>query len=355
MGRMALNDQNRSRLMLRDNYVHLEDSGISIDVGTKTFTWTHMEAFQTVEIINSREWDGNLENFYRIGEWVAELSFELDEGVLHLLYMPWFTPPILPSDRSRLGFGVDFDRAVYFSEEGEFFEDRVARQFGFQYELSTAKFDLSAFAIRHIDRNFFLVGAPEYFEAAPGTFVPIGSSTVPMFFMTNKYGGSFVYSSSESLILKSELLYKDFLNDVPVLTAAGETVPIDYGLFSFGLEKSFGFLKDVDQLFLFEYQRTLSLSKEERLATEIFQHDVFFAWRFSFPGIHEKELQFGLFYDLDEGPQTLYVASYSQRWNENFKWSLGYRHFDAPTAGGVTNMRAYNKDHHAYFSLTANY
>ena len=356
LARIAANDSNRSRVILQDNFLKYEYDHWSFGLGTRTYTWTIMEAFQTIEIINSREWDGNLENFYRIGEWVAELRHDLLGGQLSWMLMPVFTAPILPSEKSRLGFGVDFDTPVFVNIDDSVDDGFLATQMAVRWEISTADADISVLAAQHVDRNFFLLGASEFNEVSPGVLVPAGSSTQPVFFMSRKFGASVVYSLSESTLLKTEMLNKIFPSDRAVLTTGGERFALNYAVMSFGIEKSFGFWDSVEQLFLAEYQGVYGdLDREERLQTEVFQNDLFLAWRFSFSGLNESELQVGCFYDFDEPPQNLYVISYSQRWREKYRWKLGYRHFDAPSDRGVSNLQVYNKDHHAYLNLTASF
>src|SRR3989339_866830 len=108
-------DETRDNLTIEDmffSYYLKEDESASLSAGYKIFNWSATEAFHPADILNSQNYDSNIESLDKIGELNVDTSFKTPYGNFSLLYLPYAQAPRYPKQRYRLGASVNLSRPV---------------------------------------------------------------------------------------------------------------------------------------------------------------------------------------------------------------------------------------------------
>lgn len=347
---MALEDAYFSR------YLNEEQTWVAL-AGYKIFNWTATEAFHPADVVNSRNFDSDLEYFEKLGEPTVELTHYFDRGFLSFFVWPRFERPQFPGNRSRLGFGLDFNRpqAISGTETGEDWAFQGGVRLG--YTLDDG--DVSFHVLQHIDRNFPIVGTTEYtFNSFANRYIPndtnaFQNNPTPYYFKKTQIGGTLQYVLSE-LLVKFEGAYRIFEDDLQVLTAEGLQAPVNHGDVAFGLEYQLPFSLDgADTSLFFEGGTILGTTKVERSRLGIFQRDILLGVRHAFNDVMGSEIFVSMLHDLERDNERLYNFSYSRRLSDLWKINLGFRVYDAPKKGSVARgLEVLDGANHCLINLT---
>jgi len=358
--RVDQKDKDRDFMSFEDVYFSRlldEEESWLVLAGYKLYNWTATEAFHPADVINSRNFDSDIEYFEKKGELTLELSKFTDWGKISFFLWPRFEQPQFPGNRSRLGFGVDLDRPT--AVDGTTVGDKWLPQGGVRIGITLDDGDLSLHLINHIDRNFPIIGTanfsfnPVLQRNVPNDSIAFATGPTPYYFRKTQAGGTLQYAFS-NLLVKFEGAYRVFDDELPILTAEGINRPINHGEAALGFEYQLPFSMGGGDTSIFtEAGSILGTTKEERARLGAFQRDVLFGLRHSFNDIMGKELFLTMIHDVERANERLYNISYSQRLSDLWKIQMGVRVYDAPKKGNVARgLEALDGAHHVLANLT---
>lgn len=358
--RVDQKDSDRDFMALEDFYVSMffgENQDIQLLAGYKLYNWTATEAFHPADVVNSENFDSDLEFFEKLGEPTLELTKIFDWGTFSFFIWPRFERPQFPGDRSRLGFGIDLDRPEVVS--GRKVGDDWHLQGGIRLGYTMDDGDLSLHLIQHIDRNFPVTGTADYtYNSLLQRYIPLDTtklttSPTPYYYRVTQFGGTLQYAFS-NLLFKFEGAYRSFEKELEILTVEGLRKPVDHGDVAFGFEYTLPVnIAGGDTSVFLEGGGILGTTKEERARISVFQRDIFLGLRHSFNDIMGSELFLTMIHDLERDNERLYNFSYSRRLSDLWKVNFGIRIYDAPKKGSIARgLETLNGAHHGLISLT---
>jgi len=349
--RVDRKDQGRNFVTFEDAYLSARiGGGIKLLAGYKIFNWSATEAFHSADQLNSRNYDGELENLEKKGELTVEAEFPVHRGTFSLYYFPRFEDPQLPSSRSRIGgAGIDLGGPSVVDGMDANSNERWVDQFGLRTVQYLDWGDLSAYALKHVNRNYPLIGTHQYGDQDLG--FPFGSVFLPFdetpttYYLPGWQYGATAQILTDSGVLKFEGAYYKFDEHKPIFDlalydknsqAAKEDLlqeRDEHGEVVIGYEHQLFHDNGTQSTLLFEAVTLLGLNKEERAATSIFQRDVFLGYRFAFNDTMGKELLFSMIADIERSQEFLYNLSYTQRLSNSWKIETSFRVYDAAQKG----------------------
>lgn len=360
-GRVDPKNSSRNIMVFEDSYIDYSfspdkegDKKINLFAGWKIFNWSATEAFHPADIINSRNYDSNLENLEKVGELSLGIEGQMGMGELGLYFFPQYERPRYPGKENRLGLGVDFDRPVWI--DGEKNNNEVwGIQYGAYSSWNLGDADLSFFAISHMDRTYPLVGTDQYARVStlivPSGIIPLENASRPYYFKTFDSGFTYQHVFG-SFILKMESVYKNFLEEKNIYTTSGLRSPDDHGENALGLEYDYTSDGGSDWQFFLEAQSFYSSSKAQRAEMSVFQNDIMLGMRFAANDVMGSEFFISLIADWERSHEYLGNMVFMRRLSDSWKFKTGLRYFDAPkkenNAKGLENL---NQDHHFFASL----
>lgn len=348
--RVDRKDQGRNFVTFEDAYLSARVFGSTkLLAGYKIFNWSATEAFHSADQVNSRNYDGELENLEKKGELTVEAELPLYRGTFSLYFFPRFEDPKLPSPSSRIGgTGIDLGGPTVVDGMDADTNDKWVPQFGVRTVQYLDWGDLSAYALKHVNRNYPLLGTHQYSQQPffPGTRLAPDDETPTTYYLPSWQFGSTAQVLTESGVLKFEGAYYKFDDHKPIFDLGLYAQdPIredtddylqereDHGELVLGYEHNFYHDNGTQSTLLFEAVTLLGLNKEERAATSIFQRDVFLGHRFSFNDTMGKEILFSVIADLERTREYLFNLSYAQRLSNTWKIETSLRVYDAPQKG----------------------
>jgi hypothetical protein len=350
MARIDRKDEGRNFVTIEDAYfsARLMSGQVRLLGGYKIFNWTATEAFHPADQINSRNYDGELENLEKKGEMTVELELPLWQGTLSLLLLPRFEAPKLPSANSRQGgTGITLDRPVVVDGDDANTNDPWVWQYGFNTIQSFSFGDVSFHALRHINRNYPLLGTHDYLDitipipfSSIDILLPNSTDVRPYYFKTTQIGGTLQWMLP--VVTKLEWAYRWFERDRDImdLSFANKLVnnsfpreslrrPVNHGEVALGFEYPIDHDSGSESMLLLEFNTFLGPSKEERQRLSIFQRDMFIGYRYSLNDFMGREFLLSSIIDLEGRGEQLYSASYSQRLSDFWRLRTGIRIYQA--------------------------
>lgn len=309
-------------------------------VGYKLFNWTSMEAFHPGDIINSRNFDSDVENFEKLGELTLSYKQEFEDTTLSFFYFPRFESPIFPGDKSRLGLGVDPEEAELYIN-GVISKGKRVEQGGMRFTNTIENTDYSLFVIKHVDRENPL------FELNPFTL-----EFTPSFFSVTQAGGTVTHISENGPIYKLETTTKTFDKVDELLTFRGVRKPRNHTKSAVGIEYGMPLENGHEVTFYSEVQGIIGLTKEERAEQDFFQNDLFIGARYV---LHDKmgtEFFLSGIKDLERENEQLFNFSVARRLSDEWKFKSGLRVVNAPQKEDLfLGLEQFHEDNFAYFNL----
>lgn len=347
MARVDAKDAGRNFVTVEDAYfsTRLFESGqIMLLGGYKVFNWTATEAFHPADQVNSRNYDGELENLEKKGELTVELEFPVYDGTFSLYFFPRFEEPQLPSSRSRLGgAGVDIGRAVVLDGDDAETNNYWVPQFGARIVQYLSWADLSFFALRHVNRNYPLLGTHDYDRVNFGLasfLIPLSTDPAPYYVPAWQVGGT-AQILLNPFIFKVEAAHYKFDSHKPIFDLARFALDQnltdeqklrtreDHSEVAIGVEYGFDHLSGAESMLILEATSIFGLDKEERQRTAIFQRDLFLGYRYAFNDVDGKEVLLSAISDLERKNERLYNFTYSQRLGNSWRVRSALRIYDA--------------------------
>ena len=338
--RVDKKDQNRAFVALEDAYLSsyiLEE--YKLLVGYKLFNWTATEAFHPADVINSRNFDSNLENLEKKGELTIELEAPFFDGTLQFFYFPRFEEPEYPGERSRLS-SVTLQRSVVVDGTDTTTNDYWSNQYAIRLTQSLFDADLSLHYLSHIDRNMPIIGTSNY-TTILGSLQPLTDQITPYYYRKVQIGGTYQQVFGD-LIVKFEFANRSFEQDKSILTAksAGlnaigvgqlETKFIEsHTEAAFGLEYVMSLPGGIDANLFFEGNGIFGVDEQERVDRSTFQRDIMFGFRLAFNDVMGTEIYTTLITDIERDSEYLFNTKISRRLSDNWRFEGGLRAIEAP-------------------------
>lgn len=362
MSRIDRKDDSRNFLNLEDAYFSYtflpeeeseSESETKFLAGYKVFNWTALEGFHPADRVNSRNFDSNIEKLEKFGELVVEMETTFFEGTFTLLFMPRPEDPLLPGAHSRLGAGSDIDPPRWVKGNNVNNDDAWNPQFGARITQFIFDADISFHVLKHYDRFSPIVGANDFsFNNFLQVYLPSSSLLEPHYFETTQLGSTLQLPIFEG-VFKFEGAYRDYDNNVSLLTLRGIRSPIDHSDFAIGYERTFEHEGGYESTLFIEGQRTFGTSKQRRSELNIFQSDLLLGWRFVFNDLMGKEIFLSSIVDTERSHEILASIKYEQRLSDVWKISTGLRYYDAPQKGQLpTNLESLHKDNYIFVTLS---
>jgi len=347
-------DSSRDVMFIEDAYFSMNFmQEWRLYAGYKIFNWTATEAFHPADVVNSRNWDSNLEYLDKRGELTLELNRSVWNGDISFYYWPRYERPLYPSASNRLGFGQTLRPPVFVDDHSN---DRRGQQWGVRLDQHVGTADISLHVLQHMDRNFAVVGESNYtlvpIFISPSGVIPNSTPTIPYFFRDTQVGGTLQYVLG-GLIIKAEGAIRKFKKDLNILTARGFRTPVDHQEIAAGFE--YGIVHDngTESTFFLEGDTILGTSEAQRAELSAFQRDVFLGYRFAFNDQDSREIFVAGITDLERANENFYSAKYSQRIGDSWKVGTGLRFYEAPQKGTyATGLEVLNGDNQFFLTLT---
>lgn len=344
-------DSGRNIVFPEDVWVSYTEGFYQFRLGFQNFNWTQMDIFQPAELLNSVNFDSEIENLEKIGEFALTFKMKLSFGFLQAIYMPLVFPAHFPSSKSRFSLlepGQEMGDPIYVKKDGTLVEKKQFNQFAFNFSKSFDDFDLNLFFVDQIDRR-----VPEIvFQTSSNSFRPV-------FFPIATYGMNIIYPKDE-WVFKAETVRRLVTNPVQP-TIFGELQKKSHSLISLGVERGFDWSGKSITAFV-EYQRVFGLSDDgesaEELALEeqkitVFQNDAAVGIRINFNDIKGREIRLLADVDLDVSSQILASIVYKQRFAEVWETKIGYRYISAPQQAAIKiGLEEFDQDNYGFLLLT---
>lgn len=342
--RVDYKDPSRQRLNLEELYSQYLFEDWSLFAGYKTINWSTNEAFQPIDVINSRNFDGPFENAEKIGELMAGFEYLSEYLNFTGFFMPSVVRPQLPASNNRLSFnppGISVGEVHFVDNEGRWVNpaDGVS-QWALRAQIPMNSLEVNFYWLHHFNRTDFQI-------------LNNGSQFIPILSEVDQFSFSLQWLW-ESWIFKTENVYRNFKENI-FIPAYGQTLTRnDYGLTSFALEYLWSHQTGSDTTILFEFQELIGVQKNLRFNINPFQRDALLGMRHAFNDINGREFFVGIIADLERTRELMVSASYSQRLSDVWKIKLSSRYIDAQPSGpmDVTGMRVLNNDHQVEINLS---
>lgn len=220
-GRFGLIDTSRNRLNIEELYIVQEIKSIEVFAGYRIFNWSTSEAFRPNDIINSKNYDSQFENPEKLGEPMIGLAYYNNFFETNLFFMPLVINPQFPENTNRLSInptGFNTEPVNFLSNSGQLVEEYdFVDQFGANFKLILSNLDINFFWANHYNRSNLL-----YLNTSL-------TDIQPLLVQVNHYGLGLTYVY-DNLILKSDLVYKDFKDTITSADSLFSVQPISHGI-----------------------------------------------------------------------------------------------------------------------------
>jgi hypothetical protein len=325
VGRVAAIDEDRSRLIAEEAWVGWRSKYLRVKAGVQMLTWTATEAFHPADVVNSRNFDGNVENPDKIGEPMVSATLRLAGFHLTGYYLPVRMDPVLPGGDSRLSFGGDLGDPVWVDRDGTISEDRFENQWAARLATTFGSADVALHAIQHNDRG------------SPAIRVTTATGEVqPLYLFVTQFGLTYAHAVGD-VVLKLEGAHRRFeparstsgLQFPSIIGISGGAPPEhvligadrpNHTIVAAGVEYGWSYETAGQATVLLEGQAVVDVSdREERQALTPFQRDVLVGYRHDFEDIAGTNLTLGAIVDL-EGDAVVGTGSFGRRLGDT--WSL---------------------------------
>jgi hypothetical protein len=327
-------------------------------LGFEKFNWRSTEVFSAVDIINSRNYDGALEDTEKFGELSVSFRKYFESSNLSIFLFPRTKENYIPGGASRLGVGVDIQDS-YFVNDSETESDEKQTQFAIKYDQFSNWGDWSLFFTQHFDRQTPIFGNRNYIVDPTRTVCGIeicpldGTFNTPYYYEVKDLGG-YVTIPWEKWIFKGEFLKRDFSEDTKIGTFTGEDTQKDYQQLTTGFEYLYSFESGHDLRIIGEYSRTLGVDDAYSRRRFIFQNDIYLGGQYLLNNSDDTTVDFGFIKDISSGvTESIYLFSYESRLNKGWKINASIRYIDAEkTTDYPQGLEIFEDDHQGQLSLS---
>lgn len=360
-GRADSKDRERNHYVVEDaygSYTFGEEENFKVLAGWKLFNWSEMEAFHPADVVNSKNYDGEIENLEKKGELTLEAEYVLAEGTVNFYYWPRVENPVYPGTRSRTGvnFGVSMKDPVWVNGRDAGTSSKWQPQFGLRLNQTIGDLDFAVQFLDHFDRSHPLIGYT-FGTSILGTEIPTDSQDLrPHFYRVRELGGTMTYAL-ESYLFKLEASVRKFENDFQTLVPETATTfsrarPEDHSEVAFGVEDTLTFDEvDHEVTLIFEITSILGPSKTARRRLSTFQRDALIGMRYNFNDTMGSELFMSIIQDIEYSDERLINLSLTRRLSDQWKFKTGIRAYQAKQRG-FTGLQVLKGDSYGYLNLS---
>lgn len=354
--RTGLLSDERNVFKVQDLYTQKsfgEEESFFLSLGYQVFNWSSLELFHPADLVNSKNFDGNLESLEKFGELTFKVAYNLDYGELQFFYFPRMENSRFPKSQSRLGSNVTLNRGAWV--EGDLvFAQNWKSQYAVKLNKMLGGFDAFLYFIDHFDRTSPLVGTHEYTNIF-GNNIPlygVSSMNTPYFFREKAYSFG-LDKVIEEYILKLEASYKTYDSSVEILTINGLKKKEDIFTLAFGNEYAKELSSGSEITFFLEWQKVFGQDKKYRSGVELFQNDLGLSARYSLNDKDRTEFTLSTFVDLERSAEYIFYLNASRRLTGEWSAKVEARVYHAPKKESVSSgLQVYNKDHFINLSLS---
>jgi hypothetical protein len=296
-------DDNRIIVQPEEAFVGFKAGRVRVRVGAQLISWEATESLHPADIINSRNFESDIEDLEKIGEPMAEVRFRLFNGYLTAMYMPARMHPRLPTAASRLNLappGVEFGDPLWVGRDGEI-DDRVFEHQGALHLSQTlGQADVSLHVVQHNDRF------------RPAAAIDMESGEVrPVYHMVTQVGGTYAHAVGP-WVFKAEGGYRTYLapdGDNPY----GIMSRPDHGAGAVGAEYAWTTDDGHAATVFAEGQALIGVDKRERAELHPFQRDILFGYRHQLNDVNSRQLTAAFATDLERPDEYFGLLTYEQR------------------------------------------
>ena len=360
-GRADSKDKERSQYVIEDAYgayTFGEEESFKVLGGYKLFNWSDLEAFHPADVVNSKNYDGEIENLEKKGELTIEAEYVVGEGTINFYYWPRVEKPVFPSTRSRTGvnFGTPFKDPVWVNGKDAGTNSKWQPQYGVRFTQTVEDLDFAIQFLDHFDRSFPKVGYTFGTQVGPVEIPADPSEFQPHFYRVKEAGGTMSYAY-EASILKLEGSFRFFEDDFKTLIPLSTTefireAPKDHSEFALGFENVFSFDElEHEVTLILEATSIFGVSKDERRRLGTFQRDALVGMRYNFNDAMGSELFMSYIQDLEYSDEKLINISFTRRLSDNWKYKLGLRSYQAKERG-FYGMQVLKGDSYGYLNIS---
>lgn len=326
--------------------------------GFEKYNWRATEVFSAVDVINSRNYDGALEDTEKFGELTIGFKKVFDSSNLSFLIFPRTMKNYIPGGASRLGVGVEVQDS-YFTNGALNSSDEEQLQFAVKYDQFSSWGDLSLFYANHYDRHTPIFGNRNYvldptralcgLEVCPED----GTLNTPYYFEVWDYG-AYVTIPWDKWIFKAEFLNREFVEEIKIGTFTGEDAQRSYQQATFGVEYLKSFDSGRDLRLIGEVSQVHGVDGSYARRRFIFQNDLYLGGQYLFNNSKDTTVDFGIIYDLTKDiRENIYLFSYESRLEKGWKVNVSIRYIDAEkTTDYPQGLEIFEDDHQAQLSLS---
>ena len=351
--RIDQKDQDRDFLALEDAYVQLTfnlNKELKLSFGSKLFNWSTTEAFHPADVINSRNFDSDIEQLEKKGELFLSISTKIFDTYTSLYYFPHYESPEYPGKFSRAGYGYKLEKPVWV--EGNSKEDIKQNPWGYQAGIEISKniadSDFSFHIIYHMDRDRPIIESRINLSPLGATY-----RLIPHYFKVLQYG--FTYQKVfNTFVLKCESAFRNYIeDDFEIQTVSGLKKQKDHGLTALGFEFPFAYENGQETFIFWETQYLWGTDGKKREELNVFQNDMMLGFRHAINDMMGKEIYGSLIFDMERHKELVYALKYTQRLSDIWKIKMGFRIYDAPEEPGspVLGLQSLHEDNFIYFNL----
>ncbi len=329
-------DPDRNKMFIEDFFINSSffNDELVIRAGYQIFNWSDLEVFHPADVINSIDYDSDLESLDKKGELTLSMEYPILSGEVTLFLWPKIEKSIYPSENSRLGLGTEIADPNWVIDN-QVVSKQWNNQFGILVNQSIFKGDYKFHYIKHIDRKTPIIGNHSFAMTPVGTIPENNIVNIPYYYEVVQFGFSLQQELGDFL-LKIEAVDKNYQStkQIAILNTATSAIelkqPLDYQEVATGLEYNYYHENSSESTFLLEYSFIPSHGKQLRSDISVFQNDFFFGHRYNFNNSSSRELFYGFIIDLERSNELFYTLSYSERLWDNLKIKFGFRIYDAP-------------------------
>jgi hypothetical protein len=331
-------DRTRNLFISEEAFIAWKGENLELSFGSRIFNWSATEAFHPADILNSRNWDSNLENAEKFGEPALQVLWLHDTGSVQVALLPVFVKPRYPGTGNRLSFvapGTPVASAQAYTGHSQIKTDYVS-QWMFKADFNLDDLDIAFHFVDHIDRTQpVIVNDSGFFRQI---FIPVSQAGFTVQWVLGDW------------VIKSEIAHRNFR---PQSTPLGTASRDDHGQVATGLEYGWTSDSGKDSTLILETQHIVGITRNSRLAMGMFQNDVLLGYRFAFNDIASQELFFSVIADLERDNEILFTASYSRRLSDTWKLHGGIRVIEAPQKGATpTGLEPLDGSNQVYLDLS---
>lgn len=375
-GRVGALDLDRSLFFAEEGFFAFRSKWVRIRVGSQLLNWTATEAFHPADVMNSRNFDSNVENAEKIGEPMVSVNFRLWQGArLEAFYMPLRIDPNLPGTQSRLSFGptqldvsgfgfgppgtnvgIDIGDVLWIDRDGGLSDDITQHQWAVRFSQTIEGADIALQLVQHNDRN-----QPTFAPRLPSDLSNLSSiELVPIYGYVTHAGLTYTHVI-EDWVVKLEAAYRHF-EGVDAVRAPADQLPHGVSIaeqpfdghmqIAGGLEYGWVYDNDHEATLILEGQAFIWPDGRPSPFEAPFENDVLLGYRHTFNDIDGKEFLLSAISDVRRFPEILVSFNYSQRLNEVWGIRTGFRLvFAEPEGSFPDGLQALNDDHQITFDL----